>query len=145
MFFPPDPYPYTFGQVGVDMVFNISGLYKNRAKVATAKKREEAARSEVQVKENEIEEKVFRNYTQYNELLDRFPVAEKAEQLAKENYRLVRLQYLNQLSLVTEMIDADNALLEARYNKVALRIDAAMKYYELLYASGISLTLNNNN
>lgn len=145
MFFPPDPYPYTFGQVGIDAVFSISGLYKNRTKVATAKKREEAARSEVQVKENEIEEKVFRNYTQYNELLDRFSVADKAEELAAENYRLVRLQYLNQLSLVTEMIDADNALLEARYNKVALRIDAAMKYYELLHASGISLTLNNNN
>lgn len=145
MFFPPDPYPYTFGQIGIEAVFNISGLYKNKTKVALAKRREEAAKAETRVIQNEVEEQVFKNYTQYHEILDKFAVADKAEELALENYRLVKLQYLNQLSLITEMVDADNALLQAKYNKVAVRIDAAMKYYELLHASGISIAHSHTN
>jgi hypothetical protein len=38
------------------------------------------------------------------------------------------------------MVDADNALLQAKYNKIATRIDAEMKHYELLHTAGL---LNN--
>ena len=139
MFFPPDPYPYTFGQVGVEAVFDISRLYKNKTKVAVAKKRAEAARAETRIQENTVQENVFRMHTQYREILDKFPVTDKAEALALENYRLVKLRYFNQLVLITEMIDADNALLQAKFNKVTARIDAVMKYYETLHAAGIAI------
>ena len=39
--------------------------------------------------------------------------------------------------LITEMVDADNALLQAKYTKIATRIDAAMKHYELLHTAGL--------
>ena len=82
-----------------------------------------------------MSDKVFKEYTQYHEILDRLPVTDKALELAEENYRIVKLKYLNQLVLITEMIDADNTLLEARFKKIATRIDAAMKYYELLHTA----------
>ena len=82
-------------------------------------------------------DKVFKNHTQYQEILDKLPVTDKALDLANENYRIVKIKYLNQLVLITEMVDADNALLQAKFNKISTRIDAAMKHYELLHTAGL--------
>jgi hypothetical protein len=35
------------------------------------------------------------------------------------------------------MVDADNALLQAKFNKVSTRIDVVMKQYELLHTAGL--------
>ena len=55
---------------------------------------------------------------------------------ATENYRIVKLKYLHQLALITEMLDADNALLQARFDLLTARINTTVKHRRLLYASG---------
>lgn len=135
MFFPPNPYLYSLGQIGVEATFNLSGLYKNKTRMHIADKKVEVQKVTAALVKNEMSDKVFKEYTQYHEILDRLPVTDKALELAEENYRIVKLKYLNQLVLITEMIDADNTLLEARFKKIATRIDAAMKYYELLHTA----------
>lgn len=140
MFFPPDPYGYTFGSVGVQATYSISGLYKNKSRVALAKKKAEAATRQADIVTDENRDRIFRQFRQYEELLDKFKVTDAAEALAAENYRLVKLQYLNQLVVITEMIDADNALLQAKYNRISARVDATMKYYEMLHTAGLPFT-----
>jgi outer membrane protein len=131
------PYLYTIGQIGVEATYNLSGLYKNKAKVQVANLKVELQENESELVRNEMVDKVFKNHTQYQEILDKLPVTEKALDLAKENYRIVKVKYLNQLVLITEMVDADNALLQAKFNKVSTRIDAVMKQYELLHTAGL--------
>lgn len=131
------PYLYTIGQIGVEATYNLSGLYKNKAKVQVANLKVELQENESELVRNEMVDKVFKNYTQYQEILDKLPVTEKALDLANENYRIVKVKYLNQLVLITEMVDADNALLQAKFNKVSTRIDAVMKQYELLHTAGL--------
>ncbi len=140
MFFPPDWNAYTFGQVGIQATYNISGLYKNKSRVALAKEKAEAAAHQANIVADENRDRIFRQYKQYEELEEQFKVTDAAQTLAAENYRLVKLQYLNQLVVSTEMIDADNALIQARYNRISVRIDAAMKYYELLHTAGLPFT-----
>ncbi len=135
MFFPPDPYLYSLGQVGVEATFNLSNLYKNKTRVRVASMKIENQKQEAEIVKDANADTVFRQYAQYQELIARIPVAEKALALAKENYRIVKLKYLNQLALSTEMIDADNALLEAKFKNSAAKIDVAMKYYELLHTA----------
>ena len=135
MFFPPDPYLYSLGQVGIEATFNLSTLHKNKAKSRIADRQWERKKMEAGIVKDVVEDKIFADYTQYQESLARIPVTEKALALAVENYRIVKLKYLNQLVLITEMIDADNALLEARYKNTATKIEAAMKYYELLHTA----------
>lgn len=137
MFFPPSPYLYSLGQVGIELTYNLSGLYKNKSRVKSADLKIAAQQTELEIIKNEEKNRLFKNYTQYQEITDKLPVADKALELAIENYRIVKLKYLNQLVLVTEMVDADNALLQARYNKIALSIDALVKRYELLHTAGI--------
>lgn len=131
------PYLYTVGQIGVEASYNLSGLYKNKTRVAVAKLKVELQENESMRVKNQMSDKVFRTHTQYQEILDKFWVTDKALDLAEENYRIVKVKYLNQLVLITEMVDADNALLQAKFNKVSTRIDAVMKHYELLHTAGL--------
>lgn len=139
LFFPPAPNWYTLGKIGVEASFSLTGLYKNKTRLRIADKKIEAQQAGTEILKNAIKDNVFKQYKQYEEVEETLPVAEKAEQQAAENYRIIKTKYLNQLALITDMVDADNALLEARFNRVSARIDLLMKYYELQYASG---TLN---
>ena len=136
-FFPPNPYLYTLGQVGIEAHFDISALYKNKTKVRQANTQIEWQQMHSEIIKDEIQDKLFKEHTQYQEILEKFVVVDKALDLANENYRIVKLKYLNQLVLITEMVDADNALLQAKYNKIATRLDAVLKHYELLHTAGI--------
>ncbi|MCD0474494.1 TolC family protein [Flavobacterium sp. EDS] len=140
MFFPPNPYLYSLGQVGIEATFSLSGLYKNKTKVHIANSKVEWQKTQSEIVKNKVQDELFRNHTQYQEITEKIKVVDKALELATENYRIVKLKYLNQLVLITEMVDADNALLQAKFNKIATRIDAEMKHYELLHTAGL---LNN--
>jgi len=136
-FFPPNPYLYTLGQIGIEAHFDISALYKNKTKVEQATTQIEWQKMQTEITKDEIQDKLFKEHTQYQEILEKFVVVDKALDLANENYRIVKLKYLNQLVLITEMVDADNALLQAKYNKISTRLDAVLKHYELLHTAGI--------
>jgi len=136
-FFPPNPYLYTLGQIGIEAHFDISALYKNKTKVQQASTEIEWQKMQSEIIKDEIQDKLFKEHTQYQEILEKFVVVDKALDLANENYRIVKLKYLNQLVLITEMVDADNALLQAKYNKISTRLDAILKHYELLHTAGI--------
>lgn len=137
MFFPPSPYLYSLGQIGVEMTFSLSNLYKNKSRVQAANLKVAAQQTEAEIIKDKMKDKIFANYIQYEEVLDKVPVTEKSLDLATENYRIVKMKYLNQLVLITEMVDADNALLQAKFNKIAVKIDEIMKRYTLLHTAGI--------
>lgn len=136
-FFPPNPYLYTLGQVGIEARFDLSALYKNKTKVAKANTRIDMQKMQTEIVKDEIQDQLFKEHTQYQEILEKFVVVDKALDLAEENYRIVKLKYLNQLVLITEMVDADNALLQAKYNKISTRLDAVLKHYELMHTAGM--------
>jgi len=136
-FFPPNPYLYTLGQIGIEASFDISGLYKNKTRVEMASTRIQWQEMQSEIVKDKVQDELFKNHTQYQEIMEKFKVVDKALELANENYRIVKLKYLNQLVLITEMVDADNALLQAKYNKISTRIDAVMKHYELLRTAGM--------
>ena len=137
LFFPPNPYWYTLGRIGIESSLSLTDLYKSKTRLNIAARQIDAQQLHTAILADKIRDAVYDHYMQYKEAEDKLPVAVQAEQLATENYRIVKLKYMNQLALSTEMVDADNALLQARYNKIAVRMDACLKYYELLYAAGI--------
>lgn len=136
MFFPPDPYLYTLGRVGVEATYSLSNLYKNKTRTHIARMRTEAQHAQTAIVKNRVTDNVFRQHAELKDLLETIPVKEKAVTQATENYRIVKLKYLHQLALITEMLDADNALLQARFDLLTARIHATVKHRRLLYASG---------
>ncbi|WP_158547888.1 TolC family protein [Dyadobacter luteus] len=137
MFFPPNPYLYTLGKIGVEATYNLSGLYKNRTRIHIAHKRLQSQQVYTNIVRDKLSDQVHRDYSELQDLLETIPVRQKALLQAQENYRIVKVKYLNQLALITEMIDADNVLLQARFDLTAARVDTVSKYQQLLYTSGL--------
>lgn len=136
MFFPPQEYLYRFGAVGVNLKMPLSNFYKNKVKMKMANQQINEAKLEFEEKEELIRHEVFSAQRKLLEATKKIKIADEAIHQAKENYRIVRLKYSNQLSLITELIDADNAFLEAQSNLISLQINKQLKYYQLQYILG---------
>lgn len=136
LFFPPVNQAYAVGFVGLKLQYSISSLYQNKRKVTAA---------ELRVKELQIQQEAFSDhvgieiksyYIKYREALSRISVNEKSVEQARVNYGIVNTKYLNQLSLLTDLLDADNLYQESRLNLVKAQTDSMVIYYHILYTSG---------
>jgi outer membrane protein TolC len=136
LFFPPVNQAYAVGFVGLKLQYSISSLYQNKRKVTAG---------ELRVKELQIQQEAFSDhvgieiksyYIKYREALTRISVNEKSVEQARVNYAIVNTKYLNQLSLLTDLLDADNLYQESRLNLVKAQTDSMVIYYHILYTSG---------
>ncbi|WP_228458667.1 TolC family protein [Chryseobacterium aureum] len=136
MFFPPEPYAYRLGMIGVNLTYPIGNLYKNKYKMQEAKENIDLARLQIEENKENLRHDVYEAYKKFEETDQKVKIAEEAINQAKENYRIVRTKYANKLSLITELIDADNAYLEAESNLISVKINRQLKYYQLQYTIG---------
>jgi len=136
LFFPPVDQAYSIGFVGFKVQYSISSIYHNKSKLTASKLR---------VKELEIQKEASRDDARillksyairYAEALKRISVNEHSVLQAQVNYKIVNTKYLNQLSLLTDLLDADNLYQESRFNLVKAQTDALAIYYHVLYSSG---------
>ncbi len=136
MFFPPEPYAYRLGMVGVNLTYPIENLYKNKYRMQEARENIDLAKLQIEENEENVRHNVYEAYKKFEETDQKVKIAEEAINQAKENYRIVRTKYANKLSLITELIDADNAYLEAESNLISVKINRQLKYYQLQYTIG---------
>jgi len=136
LFFPPEEFLYRFGSIGININIPISNFFKNKQKMQIADQQIAIAKLEIEEKEEEITHEVFAAYKRLEDATEKIEIAEEAIEQAKENYRIVKTKYINKLSLITELIDADNAFLEAESNLISLQINKQLKYYQLQYVLG---------
>ena len=73
--------------------------------------------------------------------MERLEIERKNIQLAEENYAVVSNRFDNQLALLTDMLDASNALLDAGVRLVNAEISAQFYYYQLHFISGTLIAL----
>ncbi|MEC5144641.1 TolC family protein [Chitinophaga sp. 212800010-3] len=136
MFYPYSIAMYGLGQVGVKAAMPISALYQNRHKKQEAKlnlERQEIEHADINDK---VREQVKEAYLRYTEALTRIHVAEDNIAQAKENFRIVNNTYFNQLSLLTDLLDAETQLLQSRFDLTTAQVTAQLQYYQLLKATG---------
>lgn len=122
--------------IGLSVFYNLSSLYRNRHNV-------HQAQQNVFYREN-VEEQVRQNirisvrsaYIRHNEAVDRVKALVLAVQQANENYRIVHNRYMNQLSILTDLLDASRVRLEAELQLTTARSTAVYSYYQLLRACG---------
>lgn len=136
MFFPPEPYAYRLSMIGVNLTYPIESLYKNKYKMQEAKENIDLAKLQIEEKEEGLKHAVYEAYKKFEETDQKVKIAEEAINQAKENYRIVKTKYANKLSLITELIDADNTYLETQSNLISVKINRQLKYYQLQYTIG---------
>ncbi|MBO9202839.1 MULTISPECIES: TolC family protein [Niastella] len=136
LFFPPVDQAYAIGFVGLKAQYSISSLYHNKRKVEAARLRIKEGEVQQQAVADNVRTEAHSLYIKYVEALTRIQVNERSVEQAQVNYKIVNTKYLNQLSLLTDLLDADNLYQESRFNLIRAQTNALSIYYNILYVSG---------
>ena len=91
--------------------------------------------------EEGIARRINEAYTLYSQAFEHLEIERKNVQLAEENYAVVRNRFENQLALLTDMLDASTARLNAGVRLVNARIATLFYYYQLHYIAGTLTSL----
>ena len=135
-FYPYAGVLYGLGMAGLRATYSISSLYQNKHKVKASElefKRQELEHEDTQ---DAIRQQVNEAYLRYTEALNRVNVARTNINQASENSRIINNTYFNQLSLVTDLLEANTQLLQTRFDLASAQIAAQMQYYQLQQVIG---------
>jgi len=127
---------YSNGMAGLKLKIPISSWYTNQHKVKEAAiqlKQQEVADGEVK---DQVRQQVKENYIRYKESVQRIGLAEENIKQATESYRIVQNTYFNQLSLLTDLLDAETQLLQSKFELTTAKVNAKIQYYQLLKTTG---------
>lgn len=130
-FYPYSGYLYGLGMAGIRASFPISSFYYNQHKIKASELEYKRQEVEHQDTQDAIRQQVNEAYLRYKEALIRISVTKTNIQQATENSRIVNNTYFNQLSLVTDLLEANTQLLQTRFDLIAAQIAAQMQYYKL--------------
>jgi len=135
-------YPYSndlwgFGQTGIKVQFPIDNLYKSKHSIAHAQVVSNEAREKANIKKEEIYLEVKEAYLQQKQALESMETAEQNIIKTAETARVIRSSYINQESLLTDLLEAENALLEAKFNLTTAQTNVKLTHIRLLAIIGI--------
>ena len=134
---PPLDKNINYWYVGVGVKYPISGLFKQNKKVQQAKIDIKRSQEHQRVAAETLDNQVQQAYTLYRQSYADLDTQWKSVELARQNYQVVSDRYLNQLALITDMLDASNIRLNAELQEVDARINIVYAYYKMKYIAGV--------
>lgn len=123
--------------VGLGIRYNFSSLYKSGHKLKQAAIGVRQAEQAKNVTEENLRNDVQKAYADYMQSYVELETREKSLQLADENYERIHDRYMEQLVLVTDMLDAFNMKLDAELGVSAANAEIQYRLCCLRYAAGI--------
>jgi outer membrane protein len=122
--------------VGVGVSYPVSSLFKSNKKLRAAKVAVREALERKTVAQELVGNQMQAAWTNYQQSYVELQTQQKSVELARQNFEVVNDRYINQLALVTDMIDASNMRLDAELAEVDARINIAYAYYKMKYIAG---------
>ena len=122
--------------IGIGVQYNLSSLWKTNTKLQQAKARATELAATQSMMNDQIKLELNRDYQAYLLAQKKIEVYDKSVIQATENYRITKNKYDNSLVTITDLLDADVSLLQARLSAAAARADAALSYNKLLETTG---------
>lgn len=122
--------------VGVGIKYSLSSLFKSNKRVKQATVETRQAQENHLVQTEQLNNNVQAAYVQYQQTYVELETQQKSVELARQNYEVINSRYLNQMALVTDMVDASNLRLNAELKEVDARINIVYAYYRMKYVAG---------
>lgn len=133
---PPIDKNFNIWYVGVGVKYSLSSLFKSNKTIRKAKAQQRQSIDEHAVVGETLSNQVQQAYTLHQQAFVELSTQQKSVELARQNYQVVNNRYLNQLALITDMVDASNIKLDAELQEVNARINVAYTYYNIKFAVG---------
>lgn len=122
--------------IGVGVSYQLSSLFKSNKRLRQARVETRQAYEQKALAQEQIDNQVQQAWVGYQQSYTELQTQQKSVELARQNYEVVNERYMNQLALITDMIDASNMRLDAELAEVDARINIAYAYYKMKYLAG---------
>lgn len=122
--------------IGIGVKYSLSSLYKSNKNIRRSEVLLRQSRENQAVAAEQVDNQVQQAHTLYEQAYVNLETQQKSTLLARQNYQVVNDRYLNQLALVTDMIDASNIKINAELQEVDARINIVYAYYKMKYLAG---------
>lgn len=122
--------------VGIGVKYSLSSLFKANKGVRRATVQLSESRRELDVASERLSNDMQQAHTLYLQAYADLATQRKSVELARQNYQVMNERYLNQLALVTDMVDASNAKLNAELLETNALTSITYAYYRMLFVSG---------
>ena len=122
--------------IGLGVQYNIASLWKNNTKLTHARAKEVQLAAAESLLNDGIKLQLNRDYQNYLFAQKKIDVYEKSIVQATENYRITKNKYDNNLVTITDLLEADVSLLQAKLNVTVAKADAALAYNKILSTTG---------
>lgn len=117
--------------LGLTFSYPLSSLYHNRHRMMVARQQVQLARNAEEQKMQTIRMNIQQALLKHREAQERVETLKLSVRQAEENYRIMRNRYMNQLAILTDLLDADNLRLNAELQLTTARTRVIYTYYEL--------------
>lgn len=121
--------------VGIGVKFSLGSLWKNKHHIRKALIEHRQSKEMITLAHEGVENAVQANYTDLLTSYTEVKTQQKQVELANQNYSVVQNRYRNELSLLTDMVDASNMKLSAEMALVNARISMLYNFYKLKYVT----------
>ena len=122
--------------IGVSVSYPLSSLYKNNRKIKETEMMVSLRKNEEEQKMQGIRVEVRSAFLRHREALQRVEALKLSVRQAEENYRIMQNRYLNQLAILTDLLDANSVRLNVELQLVTARTRVIYTYYQLQKACG---------
>lgn len=133
---PPINRNLSYWYVGVGISYNVASLYKNNKSFSKSRAATQHAIDMLDATKENINLGIRADYVHYLEAYEELKTQNKSVELAEKNYRTTSTRYSADMALITDMLDAANAKLDAEQQLVNAKINIIYYYYKLLFTSG---------
>ncbi len=122
--------------IGIGLQYNIANLWKKNTNLQIANARQQALLANRDMLSDEISMQVNKDYQKLLLAQKKVGVLQKAVEQAEENYRITKNKFDNSLATVTELLDANVALVNAKLNVQNAGADVALANQQLKLTTG---------
>ena len=133
---PPIDRNLSYWFVGVGVSYNLSSLFKSNKTLSKSRAATIKSRCDLDMARENLAIDIKADYLRYLEACDELSTRRKAVELATRNYNTTATRFSADMALLTDMLDAAAARLDAEQLLVGAQINIIYFYYKLLSTSG---------
>ncbi|HTL83161.1 MAG TPA: TolC family protein [Bacteroidia bacterium] len=122
--------------VGISLSWNLTNLYTGKHGIADAQMTLLQSEEMNSSLKDQVRMDVFKCYSECLNDQNKMKNLQLALEQATENSRQVKAKFDNKTALMSDVLDADAAVLQAKINLVVLQADTKLAYYQLMQATG---------
>jgi outer membrane protein len=121
---------------GVSLKYSITGAIHASHGMQEARARVEQAEASRQIMTDQVKVNIREKYLNCQKSLEQLAITEKAIEQAEENFQISQNKYKQGLLILSDYLEADVGLLQARINYATTRAESMIAYYELQESVG---------